>query len=112
MQSIGNLKRGDTFAFVAQLTGADGEPLVGAVSKLRSQVRTSRDALLLELEVSEYVDPATGMVVDGSYVFKSAVATDTLPLGHHLFDIQFTDGTTVTSTETVELNVVGDVTRA
>lgn len=110
MQSIGTLKRGDTFAFCAQLTDTNGDPLLDAENKLRSQVRTAKDVLLAELTITAYTNPITQLLVEGAYVFISVEDTSDWPTGKVYFDIQYTNNNIVVSTETVFITIVADIT--
>lgn len=105
--SIGKLKQGDTLAFYIDLA-ADGNPIVGAESKLRCQVRDKKmHALYGELAITEDAN------VDGRYLVQTAIKGETQnwAVGDATLDIQYTDGDIVKSTETLVLTIERDVTR-
>lgn len=96
-----SVKRGDTWTWKCSFAGVDGAPvdLTGVTARLH--VRDKRQALL-----ADYTD---SLVVGASDVSLSVPAD--LPIGTQYFDIELTfpDGT-VTSTDTMTLSVVRDIT--
>ena len=101
---LGTVKQGDTFAFYLDLND-DETPVTGAAAKLKSQVRAkSNGNLIAELTITEEVS------TPGRYLFKST-DTQTWPIGIQEVDIQYEDGDIVTSSETLDIKVVKDVTR-
>jgi hypothetical protein len=104
MQTLPSIKRGDTFSFIASLKDSAGEPLTGVASKLKSQVRNKADVLYSELIITE-------TEILGNYLFK-APDTSAYPTGTELYlDIEYTNDGTITSSETIAVPVVKDVTR-
>lgn len=99
-----SVKRGDTLAFLVRRTNDDGAPRTGEASKLKSQVR-NKDVLIGEFMITETITP-------GDYLFEIA-AEDTAKwaVGKYNFDIQFTNGTFVQSSDTFIIIIEKDVTR-
>jgi len=106
MKKIGTIKLGDTFSFSAEITDkATGNALTGAASKLRCQGRNYLNGdLIAELTITETATP-------GTYLF-SAGTTETWNTVQVLFDIQYTDGDLISSSETFLVQVEGDITHA
>ena len=101
MSSV-NHKRGDTFSFSAAFA-VDGVPVEGLANKLKCQVRTRKDVLISEMTITESATP-------GTYIFTVADTAD-WPIGELYYDIQMTDDAgIITSSETVTINVIKDVT--
>jgi len=97
------IKQGDTLSFLANVVNANGEPVINAISKLKSQICTERSVL-----VAEFTITSTNTV--GQYLFK--VATDAFPAETTLYtDIQLTDNGIVNSSVTMTIQVVKDVTK-
>lgn len=101
------IKRGDTFAFYADIKDNDGSPLVTNIGNIRSQIRDTSYQLVTELKVT-----ATG--TNGRYLFK-ADSTDTWPnytWGENtlLMDIELSIDGSISSSDTVEIKVIKDVT--
>lgn len=96
-------KRGDTFALYVDMSDVDGQPLVYDISKIKSQVRTRNNQLITELAVSTTETP-------GTYLIQAA-STDDWAIGDLYMDIEINDDGIVTSTETIAIPVVRDVTR-
>lgn len=104
MKTIGQVKVGDTFSIVAKVKKSDRTPLIGAVADLKSQVRDINDVLISELSISENGD--------GLYTLTT-IDTSNWTVGQLYFDIQYHNDMTneTTSTETMIIKVVKDVTR-
>lgn len=98
------IKRGDSFAFYASFVDVDtNEPLTGISANLQCQARDSSDVLRITFTV---VETATS----GTYLF-TAPSTSTLPINKFLYiDIQYTQGSTIVSSETFGVYVEGDIT--
>lgn len=101
------IKRGDTFAFYANITDEFGEPLLVSVDKLKSQVRDTNYKLIAELVIAT-------TEVGGRYLFTAA-ETNTWPSEPGsgkvlLMDIEINNGGQINSSRTIEINVVKDVT--
>ena len=102
-----SIKKGDTFAFYANITDELEAPLITDVANLKSQIRDKKYVLVEQLAIS-----TTG--TEGQYLFT---ATDTnlwlLP-GYDvrglLMDIEMNVGGIVSSSETIEIVVSKDVT--
>ena len=97
-------KRGDSF--VRQLAHFDGAAMLDLTGwTISSQVRTQTGDIVATLTVSNRNDPA------GTFVL-SAGATTTWPVGTLHTDIQYTrpDGF-ITSTQTLVIDCVADITR-
>lgn len=101
------IKRGDTFAFYANMTDGTGAALVTDVANISSQVRDTLYKLIAELTVATTETP-------GRYLF-TAPPTDDWPAEIRgwatlYMDIQLNIGGQVSSSETVEIRVKKDVT--
>lgn len=103
MQVFRRIKRGETFAFYANITDDAGTPISGMADKLRSQVRNSLDELIAELTVSE-------TQVSGQYLFETG-PTDAWPVGDLYIDIRKDNGGRITSSPTFKIIVEREVTR-
>lgn len=103
MQTFKTLKRGETFAFYANITDDGGAPVIGLADKLRSQIRTSLDELVAELTVTETQVP-------GQYLFEAG-PTDTWPVGTLYIDIRKYNGGRITSSPTFRIVVEREVTK-
>ncbi len=101
---IVTVKRGDTLALLVKRKNFDGSPRTGEASKLKSQIKNSKDILAAEFVITE-----TNVPGDYSFVVNATI-TETLPLGNYNCDIQFSDGGFVQSTETFKIIVEKDVT--
>ncbi len=101
---LGTVKQGDTFAFYLDLND-DETPVTGAVAKLKSQVRSKANGnLIAELTITEEVS------TPGRYLFAFA-DTQSWPIGIQEVDVQYEDGDITSSSETLDIKVVKDVTR-
>jgi len=97
-------KRGDTFAFIALMKDAFGDPLVGRESSLKAEVRTYSDALVDSLIITETDE-------GGRYLFRAGDTSD-WPLNTQLMmDIQYTDTDLVVSSETISIPMERGITR-
>jgi len=107
MKSIGTIKRGDTFSFTANLVDSISKtPLTGMADNLRCQGRHIKtNELIVEMNIEETETP-------GTYLF-TAGSTDNWEVNSIiLFDIQYTSDTgQIASSETMGLQVKGDITR-
>ena len=104
MKTLSTIKQGDTFAFIAAITdNVTGDPLTGVADKLKAEVRTSAGVLMATLAVSETETP-------GNYLFKTN-ETGAWPAPNVLTDIQYKDGDSVISSETITIPVEKDVTK-
>jgi len=102
-----NIKRGDTFAFYANIADELGEPLVTDIANLKSQIRDKKHALVEDLTIS-----TTG--TEGQYFFTATNTDGWLILGYDnrdlIMDIEMRLGGVTTSSETIEIKVTKDVT--
>jgi hypothetical protein len=104
--TVAPFKVGDTFALYAEIKDEAGAPSTIAVANLRAQVRNASGKLYAELAIT-----ATETV--GKYLLRAESAVTALwPVGSLFFDIERTIGGVVTSSETVTIPVIKDVTRA
>lgn len=103
MQTV-SLKRGDTFIPACTYLDANGAPAdyVGLGITIKSQVRQPNGALVATLTVT----PGVGT---GEFTLESG-STQNWPIGRLLFDIQFSQGGHIFSTQTAALDVADDVT--
>ena len=102
-----SVKRGDTFAFLAEIKDESGQPLITDVANLRSQIRDTSYQLVCELTVEATETP-------GTYLFKAPSTEDwpTNVWGKNtlLMDIELNVEGQVNSSETVKIEVIKDVT--
>lgn len=96
-------KRGDTFALYVEMSDVNGDPLVYTANKLKSQVRTRNNKLITELLISTTETP-------GTYLMQAADTSEWI-IGDLFMDIEIDDGGIITSTETITIPVVRDVTK-
>jgi len=101
------IKRGDTFAFYANITDELGEPLVTDIINLKSQIRDKGNVLVEELTIAT-------TEIEGQYLFTALNTVDWLALGYNgrnlMMDIEMNIGGIITSSETIEIEVTKDVT--
>jgi hypothetical protein len=104
VKSLGKIKRGDTFSFTAELKdNATGAALTDAANNLKCQGRHYlSNELIVELEITENAP--------GTYFF-AAGSTDEWKAMKILFDVEYTDGEIVSSSETFSVEVEADITR-
>ena len=105
MKTLPPLKIGDTFQIGCVNKDADGVPesLVGVT--LRAQARSAVTGVLVQ-ELA--IDVADQVAAPGE--FSITAATAAWPVGSVLIDIQATVGSVVTSSETMRLPIIEDVT--
>jgi len=94
--TAGTIKSGNTLAFYIDLADGD-DPIVGASLKLSSQVRSSTDKLLADLDITEVEG------TPGRYLMRAA--TDKSWTSPVFCDIQYADGGVITSTQTFQFIV-------
>ena len=101
------IKRGDTFAFYANMTDELGQPLITDIANLRSQIRDKKHVLIEELTIA-----ATGAA--GQYLFTATDTNIWLPQGYSsrslIMDIEMSTGGIISSSETINIEVIKDVT--
>ena len=101
------IKRGDTFAFYANMTDELGQPLITDIANLRSQIRDKKHTLIEELTIA-----TTGTA--GQYLFTATDTNVWLPKGYSsrslIMDIEMSIEGVTTSSETIEIKVTKDVT--
>jgi len=101
------IKKGDTFAFYANITDELGEPLVTDVANLKSQIRDMKYGLIEELTIAT-------TATEGQYLFTATDTNVWLPHGHtsksFIMDIEMNNGGVVSSSDTIEIEVIKDVT--
>lgn len=85
--------------FYADIKNDVGESMAGL--NLRSQIRTSDDTLIAELDVTE---------ADGRYVFK-ADSTDGWPIGTLYMDIRKEEDGETAISPTIKITVAKEVTK-
>ena len=103
MDVFRTIKRGETFAFYANITDDGGAPVIGLADKLRSQIRTSIDELVTELTVTESQVP-------GQYLFEAG-PTDTWPVSTLYIDIRKDNNGRKTSSPTFKIICEKEVTK-
>lgn len=102
-------KRGDTFSLTCTWTDSLGTAINLTGYTFKSQVRATSFVDTLTVTVT---DAANGVFTIAATATATANWPVTDSLSSKLFcDIQFTNGTTVTSTETFQIVVVEDITQ-
>ena len=105
MKALPPLKVGDTFQIGCVNKDADGMPESLAGVTLRAQARSAATgALISELAIVVADQVAT----PGEFLITAA--TTAWPVGSAVIDIQATVGSVVTSSETMRLPIIEDVT--
>jgi hypothetical protein len=110
MKTLGSFKRGDTFAFYADLKDkSTGDIIDIDASLVASQVRNANGKLFAELSVTKHA------TIPGRYLFQTTAAVTSLwPAsmdGVLLYiDIAFIVDSVTSSTETFSVNVLTDIT--
>lgn len=94
--SLGSIKRGDTFNYYATWEGA-------ALAELRSHVRTDTGRLLSVVEIYDTETPSTFQLI--------VPDTTNWPIGTVYTDIERIVGGVIKSTETLTIDVQKDVTQ-
>ena len=101
------IKRGDTFAFYANMTEELGQPLITDIANLRSQIRDKKHTLIEELTIA-----STGTA--GQYLFTATDTNVWLPQGYSIrnliMDIEMNTGGIISSSDTINIEVTKDVT--
>ena len=106
MINLPPIKRGDTFSLGCVSTDSSGVPENLTDIAIRSQIRSgSSKALIEELSIAKS-DQTTN---PGEFSLTST-STSNWPIGSVLCDIEFKNGAVVTSTETLEITVLLDIT--
>ena len=103
MKKLRPIKRGDTFAFYADIKDAEGSPIEISAQNIRCQFRDNSDKLVSELTTSATDTP-------GKYLFTEE-STGSWPVGILQSDIELTIDGVITSSETFSISVEKDVTR-
>jgi hypothetical protein len=99
------LKRGDTLAFLVKRKTPNGAPMSGDAEKLRAQVRDKEGVLMAEFGITETEEL-------GTYLFSIPATTTAIwKPSIYQFDIEYQDGGIVTSSQTMEIKLIKDVTR-
>ena len=105
INSIGEIKRGDYFAFTADIADdVTGDPLIGAAELLRCQGRYPSGMLAAEMTISETSTP-------GTYLFEAPSTDAWIPNTTINFDIEYDGGIDEpSSTDTFSVSVLEDIT--
>jgi len=101
-----SIKKGDTFAFYANITDELGAPLITDVANLKSQIRNKHYVLIAELII-------TATATNGQYLFTAPNTNNWLKSGNSvdfIMDIEINIGGIVSSSETIDIEVIKDVT--
>lgn len=103
-------KRGDTFIAECIYQDDDGEPinLDETNTTVASQIRTVAGDLVATLTFTPADQDIEANV--GKYTLR-ADATQSWPVGPLLWDIQYSDGDEIASTQTIQILLVEDITR-
>lgn len=103
-----SIKRGDTFAFMANITNEEGNPLIKDAVNLKSQIRDKHDNLISELTITATETP-------GQYLFVSPSTEDwpAFAWGENMLqmDIEINVEGQIASSDTIDIEVIKDVTR-
>ena len=99
-----NFKRGDTFTLTCTYK-VNGVATSVADIDIESQIRNQRDALIEDLTVTKLVGTGKFTLV------ATAVETALWPVNVLRCDIQFSQGGTVRSTQTIDISVLEDITQ-
>lgn len=97
-----NIKRGDTFIVDINLKDSNQNALDLEVDKIKSQIRLTNGELLSDVEITK-----NGV---GMYQLKVADTTNWV-IGIVEMDIEMTIGDVIKSSETININVLKDITR-
>jgi len=102
-----SIKRGDTFAFYANIKDESGQTLVTDIANIKSEIRDTSYQLITELTITTTETP-------GRYLF-TAPNTDDWPTNtwgknELLMDIQLSIEGQINSSDTVKIAVIKDVT--
>lgn len=105
MQTLGTIKRGDSFSFTAELKDSvTSAALTGIADKLKCQGRRyTYDTLITELTITE-------TETLGTYLFSAASTADWVVGWKIAFDIEYTSDGKVSSSETFLADVEADIT--
>lgn len=106
MAQLPQLKRGDTFSLGCVSYSADKIPEDLTDVSIRSQIRSAGSSKY----IAELIVAKSDQVEYPGEFSVTWDDTSSWPTGKLLLDIQFTSGPIVTSTETMELFVVMDIT--
>lgn len=96
------IKRGDTFAFYADLKDETGAALVTSVSNLKCQIRDPYGTLFDTMAI-------TTTETSGRYLF-TAGPTTAWPIGTLQFDIKINVGGKISTSPTQDIQVAKEVT--
>lgn len=97
-----SIKRGDTLLLKVTVNDLDGNPLEGEAENIKSEIRDRFKKLITTFLVSE----------DGNGVYSLSLPDGVLlPVGVLYFDIQQTIAGVVSSSNTVTVNVLQDITQ-
>lgn len=99
-----NFKRGDTFALTCTYK-VNGVATSVSDIDIDSQIRNQRDALIADLTVTKL--SGTGQFT----LVATATQTAMWPVNVLRCDIQFSQGGTVRSTQTIDISVLEDITQ-
>jgi len=102
-QSLGEQKRGDYFAFYADLTDASLAPIVLSADLISSQIRDRVGTLIDDLEISTDSVPGRYLIEKGD--------TKSWPIGDLEIDIEMLIDGKPLSTPTFTVKIVRDVTQ-
>ena len=102
-----SIKKGDTFAFYANIKDELGQPLITDAANFRSQIRDKKYVLVEELTV-------TTTATEGQYLFTATDTNDWISKwsdsGSLIMDIEINIEGVITSSDTIEIQVNKDVT--
>lgn len=112
MPAIYTHKRGDTFALAGRLAG--GGVTDWSSYRLRCQIRTGADVVIHDFGViAPAPDGSFALTVSAAQTAAWPVTSLRAPSSAAYYDIEVTDPAgAVRSTETAQINIVADVTRA
>ena len=96
-------KRGDSFVLTIELTKEDGSVIDLPMQDLKSEIRAKNNRLISEVEILQTYTP-------GSYILQ-VLDTSEWPLGEIYMDVKMREENVKTSTDTLIIPVVRDITK-
>ena len=103
MVFLPQIKRGDTLIINLEFTDSEGAPLIVSPSELKAQIRTKEDGLVTEFDIA-------AAEIEGTYILTLPEG-ENLDVGEYYTDIQYTSGGVISSTETLLISILKDVTQ-
>lgn len=105
--SVLSIKRGDSFKLVATYTDELGQPIDLTPYTITSQIRTPAYQIVSTLVTTKSTQSGATL---GQYILDTQSGTGTWPVGDLLWDIQYDNGISTISTDTMNITILKDVT--